>query len=217
MFAVARHFNDRETKQAFRLFVYWSMRFLVVGGRSGLLDRNYAVAAQKIGLKRITTANGLTNALFKIVPSDALFEASFSEARVSAKSLARYHLRALDQQRKEMPEPEWVPSDEETAINFEHVLPENPQDMWSHIAPETANANYRRIGNMVLMQAKKNSLLGNGSFETKSAVSKDSTFELTSPELTRPLSSKRVHYERCGGQSRAVTSTVVRGCLSVLG
>src|SRR5262249_36383479 len=33
MFAVARHFSIKEAQKAFRLFVFWSVRFLVVGGR----------------------------------------------------------------------------------------------------------------------------------------------------------------------------------------
>jgi hypothetical protein len=48
MFAVARHFSVNEAKKAFRLFVYWSVRFLIVGGRGGLLDRNYSLRAQEI-------------------------------------------------------------------------------------------------------------------------------------------------------------------------
>lgn len=184
MFSVARNFSPKEAQRAFRLFVYWSVRFLIVGGRGGLLDRNYAVAAQEVGLGKITTANDLTKALSDIIPSDALFAAGFSEARVSSNFLARYYLRALEQKRTGEQEPEWVPSDEENAINLEHILPENPQANWPHIPTETAKAYYRRIGNMVLLQATKNSIIGNGTFEDKKAVLGASTFLLTSDVAT---------------------------------
>ena len=49
MFAVARKFSPKEARLAFRLFVFWSVRFLLVGGRGGLLDRNYAVCAKDVG------------------------------------------------------------------------------------------------------------------------------------------------------------------------
>ncbi len=60
MFAVLRKFSVKEAKLAFRLFVFWSVRFLIYGGRGGLLDRNYALRAQKIGKAEITTAKELT-------------------------------------------------------------------------------------------------------------------------------------------------------------
>jgi hypothetical protein len=60
----------------------------------------------------------------EIVPSDALFEAAFAEARVSQVHLARYYLRAMEQKKKGKDEPEWVPQDDENEINLEHILPE---------------------------------------------------------------------------------------------
>jgi hypothetical protein len=62
MFAVARYFSLKEASLAFRLFVFWSVRFLVVGGRGGLLDRNYALRAQDVGSGKIRTAKQLTDA-----------------------------------------------------------------------------------------------------------------------------------------------------------
>lgn len=186
MFAVARHFSAKEAHKAFELFVYWSVRFLIYGGRGGLLDRNYSIAAQRIGSEslmpgeeRIRTAKGLTDALIGIIPTDAEFEDAFSKARVSSSPQARYYLRALEKKVKNDPEAEWVPSDEETTINLEHILPENPQSYWPDIAEETAKAYYRRLGNMVLLQASKNSTIGNGPFSDKKAVLSASEFRLT--------------------------------------
>lgn len=179
MLAVARHFPPREAEKAFRLFVYWSVRFLIAGGRGGLLDRNYAVRAKEIGEQRIKTTAQLAEALNDIVPSDALFETSFAEARVSSSFLARYYLRAMERQLQNLPDPEWVPSEEEDAVNLEHILPVNPKGEWSHVSQDTASAYFRRIGNMVIMQARKNSVVGNGSFAEKRAVFETSAFALT--------------------------------------
>lgn len=179
MFAVARHFSVKEAQKAFRLFVSWSVRFLVSGGRGGLLDRNYAIAAQKIGNKAIRTAAELTESLMDVIPSDAVFEVSFTEARVSQAHLARYYLRALEKERGGEGEPEWVPSEEEHAVNIEHVLPENPQANWASFDAETAGAYYRRLGNQALLQAKRNSRIGNIPFAEKKKVLGQSTFSLT--------------------------------------
>jgi hypothetical protein len=180
MFAVSKHFSVKEARLAFRLFVFWSVRFLIAGGRGGLLDRNYALRAQDIGTGKVKTANELTAAMSEIIPSDALFQTAFAEARVSHAYLARYYLRALEMRRKGDPEPEFVPMDDEQVVNLEHIVPANPQSSWPGVDPDTASAYYKRLGNMVLLQAKKNSMTGNSSFAEKKEHLKTSTFLLTS-------------------------------------
>lgn len=178
MFAVARHFSVNEAKKAFRLFVYWSVRFLVVGGRGGLLDRNYSLRAQDVSKQTIKNSTQLTAAL-DIIPSDALFEAAFAEARISQDFIARYLLRALEMKAKGGSEPENIPNDEENVINVEHILPEHPGNNWPSIDKETASALYKRLGNMVLMQASKNTLIGNSAFALKKKALQESAFLLT--------------------------------------
>jgi hypothetical protein len=180
MFAVAKHLSVKEAKLAFRLFVFWSVRFLIAGGRGGLLDRNYALRAQEVGTGKIKTAKQLASAMDEVVPTDAVFEASFAEARVSHNYFARYCLRAMELKKQGEPEPEFVPSDEEQSINLEHILPENPSSGWSHIDPDTAAAYYKRLGNMVILQVTKNSEIGNASFAAKKPTLKESAFRLTS-------------------------------------
>ena len=62
---------------------------------------------------------------------------------------------------------------------MEHVLPENPGNTWPDVDPDLAEANYRRIGNMVLLQAKQNTLIGNAPFAEKRKVLKESAYLLT--------------------------------------
>jgi hypothetical protein len=179
MFAVARKFSVPEARKAFRLFVFWSVRFLIVGGRGGLLDRNYSLRANEVANEEIKTAQELTKKLADVIPTDAVFETAFSEARVSQNYLARYYLRALEQQASGNLEPEFVPSDDENTINLEHILPENPDEKVWALPAEIAAAWYKRVGNLVLLQAKKNSMIGNSAFATKKPILKDSGFALT--------------------------------------
>ena len=131
-----RHFSVKEAKRALRLFVFWSVRFLIVGGRGGLLDRNYSLRAQEVGNHTIKNADELAKAMADVVPSDALFEAAFAEARVSQVFLARYLLRALELKAKGDPEPENIPNDEENAINLEHVLPDCGTRTYQHLGAQ---------------------------------------------------------------------------------
>lgn len=178
MLAVAKHFSVAECRKAFRLFVSWSVRFLVVGGRGGLLDTNYAKRAHLVGTKEITTASDLAKSMADVVPPDAAFEAAFATARVSQNYLARYYLRALEMKAKKDPEPELIPNEDQESINLEHVLPENPSSDWD-IDPETALACHRRLGNLVLLQATPNSTIGNAVFSSKKSALKKSSFYLT--------------------------------------
>ena len=179
MLAVARHFTSKEAEKAFRLFVYWTARFLIAGGgRGGTVEEAYTARALEVTTGKTTTAKQLVNSMIDIVPTDAQFENAFSTARVSKSHLARYYLRALELKKKGSPEPELIPN-EDVVINLEHVLPENPGKGWAHIDPDIAGAVYRRLGNMVLLQAAKNSSLGNKGFADKRTVLKNSAYLLT--------------------------------------
>ena len=94
LFAVARHFEPHEADKAFALFVSWSVRFLIFGGRGGMLDTQYSLRAKDVGTKQITTAKELRDAMKNYVPSDRKFETAFATARVSRSNLAQYYLRA---------------------------------------------------------------------------------------------------------------------------
>jgi hypothetical protein len=179
MLSVVRKFSEKEAVLAFKAFVCWSVRFLIVGGgRSGGIEESFATLAMKVNLGDITTAKELADKASATVPGDVEFFTEFSSATVSQHDLARYYLRSLELSAKQDPEPEQIPNDQQV-INLEHILPRTPEDNWSHIEPELAKALFKRIGNMVLMQATANSNLGNSEFEEKKAVYKQSAYLLT--------------------------------------
>jgi hypothetical protein len=179
LLAVVRSFARAQAELAIRAFVSWSVRFLIVGGgRSGSNEEACAELARDVTDAKITTARALSDGMQRIVPSDAEFEAAFATARVAQNYLARYYLRAMELKRKGNAEPEWIPN-EDVVINLEHVLPENPNGNWPKFDADTAKLYYNRIGNMVLLQASQNTLVGNSSFANKKDVLKRSTFFLT--------------------------------------
>lgn len=178
LLAIANKFPVAEAQKAFRMCVCWSVRFLVFGGRGGFLDTNYGRKAQQVGTGEISTASELADAMAEIVPNDAQFQSAFAAARVSQNYLARYYLRALELTVKEDDEPELIPNEDQESVNLEHVLPQNPGEVWG-IDPETASANCRRIGNLCLMRATQNSTIGSSSFDSKKPAYAASGYELT--------------------------------------
>jgi hypothetical protein len=181
MLAVARHFSPEDADRAFRLFVNWTVRFLIVGGgRSGTLEEHYSLAAQEVASTKIKDTHSLAAKLSSIVPIDASFKQAFATATVSKRSLARYYLRALELKHKGDPEPEWVPNDDASDVNLEHVLPERPGTNYPIIPLDLAAALYPRIGNLALLQNTKNNDLGNKAFGDKKPILQQSTFVLTS-------------------------------------
>ena len=69
-------------------------------------------------------------------------------------------------QAKQDREPELIPNEDQEQINLEHILPENPAAEWG-VDDETAAACYKRLGNMVLLQATPNSTIGNLQFSER--------------------------------------------------
>ena len=180
LFAIAMRFDIREARRALRLMVSWSVRFLVVGGRGGKLDRHYGLRAQEIGTGSIGTAEELVTAMAEVVPGDAVFKAAFEDTRISRPYVARYYLRALEQAINEQAEPEHVPNDNETEVNLEHIMPENlDHPGWAHIRSEVATAYFKRLGNMVLLPYTLNRYLGNKPFAEKKEVFGQSNYTLT--------------------------------------
>ncbi len=170
LFAVARYYDLAEAEKAFRLFVAWSVRFLIYGGRGGMLDTQYSLRAHEVGTRRIARARELREAMREYVPSDTAFQQAFATARVSRSYLARYYLRAIEKQRAADPQPEYVPNEDVSQINLEHVLPLNPNATWGSIDAEQARSAQRLLGNMALIREADNRDLGNKSFEEKKAV-----------------------------------------------
>ena len=179
MLSVARNFDEAETAKAFRVFVSWSVRFLITGGaRSGSVEEAFANAAFAITEGKVKNTKELIATMLPTLKTDAEFEAAFAATPVSLTYLARYYLRAMERHLKQDPEPEWVPN-EEKVINLEHVLPQNPDNKWPAIPPELHKALYKRLGNLVLLPASINELAGNESFADKKALYAKSGYLIT--------------------------------------
>lgn len=180
LLAIAKHFSVPEARKAFRLAVSWSVRYLIVGGggASGT-EKLYSERAVQIRKGDVSTTTQLAYSMRQSVPTDAEFEAAFSVARVSQAHLARYYLRAIQAHAAGDSEPELVPNSDETQINLEHILPQNPGFEWDHVDTDMATVLTKRIGNLVLMKYTVNSTIGRSSFSEKAKKFAQSSYTLT--------------------------------------
>lgn len=177
--AVMREFERKEIITAFRLFVHWSVRFLVTGGhRSEGTEVPFSEAAIEVSDKKITTGPQLAKKLNKSIPQDDQFVAAFATATVSKAFLARYYLRAIEDNRANSPNPEWIAQPDSDKVNLEHILPLNPSPGWK-LTSDEAEPLHARIGNLALLQTAMNTEIKNDTFANKKQAFKNSSFFYT--------------------------------------
>jgi hypothetical protein len=170
LLAVIRHFEPIEVKEAFRLFVSWSVRFLVAGGGGGgVLDRHYGLRAKEVTDGVIRDSRQLSRAMAGVVRSDDVFQAAFQTHSVSKSTLARYYLRAVELTRSEAVAPSLGGVDDPAEYNLEHVMPQRPSPEWN-IDEAIVRNYYKRLGNMALLPPGENVAIGNRSFEERKPV-----------------------------------------------
>lgn len=187
LLAGLKKFPEAEISRFLLTLVCWAVRFLITGGAgSGVLEGHYGRSAQQIHNSQIADIRALASAMIAVVPPDQAFRSAFSTARVSKANLARYYLRALQLKDDGEREPQYVPNDDASDINLEHILPQAPSLEWPGLDADTFRANTNRIGNLVLLQAGRNRLLASSGYATKRPVLQASAFSLTRSAASVP-------------------------------
>lgn len=181
LLAVLRKFEPAQAKLASRIFLDWSVRFLVAGsGGGGPLDRAYGQLSKDVMSGTVKTAADLKAKVGAgILRTDDEFKQTFSKARVSKTNLARYYLRALELYTKSDPNPELGGIlDDSFNFNVEHIMPQSESPDWP-VAEQTALQYRKRLGNLVLLNPDMNAKLGNKGFPEKKNVFASSPLLLT--------------------------------------
>jgi Protein of unknown function DUF262/Protein of unknown function (DUF1524) len=198
MLAVASRFSKKEASIAFGKFISWDVRFLIAGATlsGGSIEVPLAAAAKKVYEKEIDTEKKLTETLSSVVPNDEQFKQAFANTTVSKAALARYYLRSVEMVSKEEPNPWFIPNSDRETINLEHVLPQKPGDNWPQFDPQMAKADYKRLGNMVLLQAKQNSVIKSARFEDKKPLYAAAPYLITNQVGASPVWNHHTIVER---------------------
>jgi len=173
--------NPEEVKKSLKLIVSWSVRNLVTGTiGSGTLEKEFSNQAKLINEGKIRNAKELLNSIKDLIPTDEQFQKAFETASISKAYIARYYLRKLEQAYRTTLELKPIENPEK--VNLEHILPENPTDLqkdWPSFDENSHKTYYRRIGNLTLLDKRMNSDIGNGSFEGKKEVYRESELIIT--------------------------------------
>ncbi|MFF2411376.1 DUF262 domain-containing protein [Streptomyces sp. NPDC058092] len=189
LLAAVEHLPPGQIEKLLKALISWSVRGMVMGTiNRGRYEDIYSQIAVEIRKGTITDISQIRSRVNDLIASDIDFKAQFALAtlgRTEASKIARYYLGALERTQKNEAQPEFIPNDNPTEVNLEHVYPQNAAiGGWSQFITVSGNQDEAdgwiyRIGNMVLLQASVNSNLGNKPFKNKAEVFKESQFALT--------------------------------------
>jgi len=145
-----------------------SFRYSVIGGlNTNALEPIYHQAAKAVLNGSARSASDVFQALKSIYIDDHKFEQDFAAAVVDTsgqhKRLAKYILCRLEGDATNRPcDPDTDPA------TIEHILPENPAEVWNANFPKDKWAEYvYRLGNLALLESGPNRDVGNAEFEQK--------------------------------------------------
>jgi hypothetical protein len=175
-------FKDDHTvlRRFFKSLVNWSVRFLVAGKLGGgALEERYGEVARKMRKGEIKSIKKLREELADAIPPDEAFRNLFRGITVSQVQLQRYYLRTLE----EVVRAERGKGDVEPVKgkhNIEHIISKSAERSYQDLAPETRKAYVNRLGNLALLNAKKNELIGDAEYPEKRPVFAQSDVLLTS-------------------------------------
>jgi len=165
--------NDEFTK----LVRYCSVivfRWAVIGGLNrGDLEPAFSecVTAVRDGAR---SASELRSILKKVYLNDARFADDFADFTVSTDKLAKHILFEIESQ---MSGSDY--SAQSAKYSLEHIVPENPEDGWDEFDNRLMDLFLWRLGNLTLLDSKKNKRIGNQPFTAKREIYESSRFALT--------------------------------------
>jgi len=179
--AIAAKMEGKEAALACDFLISLGVRLLVAATtRSGSVEEALADCARKVFVGDLGAAADVRKALVSVTPKDQDFREALERAKVTTPRLARYYLRSLEMAAKDEPMPWFVPLDDRTIINLEHVLPKKPEAAWPTFDDEAIDRYANRLGNLALIRAIDNSNIKSEAFADKKGVYAACPYVLTS-------------------------------------
>lgn len=174
-------FSPEEFLNLLRVCSVISFRYNVIGKLNpNVLEKSYNKAAIAVFAGNITMARDAFNDLKQIYINDESFVNMFSTKTLNTKSskkMVKYILCHLEQQ---VASSEIMPDYNNSKITIEHILPEKAEDRWNEFFTDEDKTNYTyRIGNLTLLEHKKNREAANKGFTEKSEIYETSKFKMT--------------------------------------
>jgi uncharacterized protein with ParB-like and HNH nuclease domain len=156
-----------------------SFRYMLISGLNpNALESKYNDACKAINSGAVKGARDIFNLLQPLYVNDEDFERNFESKSIRTKrsaKLARYIIYSIENHLSEH-----VFDFEFDNGSLEHVLPENPSEVWNKNFPKDIEESFiYRLGNFTLLEPDKNRIIGNKDFDHKSEVYKTSRYEIT--------------------------------------
>lgn len=184
-------FDKKESKKSLVSIVSLIIRLIVSGTlSSGVFERQFSITAMKIRNGDIRNQNELLESLKTLTPSDERFKEAFQTFTISNSSIAKYLLSTIENYRRNDQGSELIPNNDETIVNLEHILPKKLNDQWTGFDEDEHKLYFKRLGNMTILNSRKNSRIGNKSFSEKSPIFSDSEFIITKEISSNPVWTK---------------------------
>lgn len=178
--AIAGKMEVKEATKSLQFLVSLGVRLLIASTtRSGSVEGPLADAANGVFEDKLGSVADLKKWLSNITPSDREFKEAFERTRVSNTKLARYYLRSLEMSAQNEKEPYFVPFEDRSIINLEHILPKKPDGNWPQFSEDDVDTYVNRLGNLTLMRASDNSDLRSNTFSEKKKIYANSPYLLT--------------------------------------
>ena len=168
-------FGEAKARKALTVIKNCVTRATVVGGQRGTYEKHYSSISRDIYAKTLTSVAELQKRLKAIAPTDEDFVTAFASLSLTQAKVARYYLREMEKAANTSYEG-WDPTNDETAVNLEHVLPKRKGSEWDGFDEESHKTYRNRLGNQCLLDAHTNSSLGNSHYSDKQEALKKSTF-----------------------------------------
>lgn len=180
LFAAWERFTAEDFARVLKLVSILSFRYTVVGGlNTNELEPVYHQAAKAVIERSATEPADVFDRLKSVYVEDQKFEQDFALLNIDTtgqrKKLAKYILARLETDRSgRETDPEVDPA------TVEHILPENPSELWSTSFPrEQWEASVYRVGNLTLLEAPLNRRVGNSEYADKMGAYSQSTYALS--------------------------------------
>ena len=186
LFAAWEHFTKNDFVRVLKLICSVSFRYTVVSQlNNNALEPIYHRAAWAIMEGEARTPAAVFDRIRPVYVDDQKMQQDFSrlefDTRGSHKKRAKYVLARLEADLSGRAcDPDTDPG------TIEHILPENPADIWEEIYPPGRwEDDVYRLGNLTLLEGKANRMIGNKAYADKLDAYAESKYALTAriPEI----------------------------------
>lgn len=184
LFAAKSRWPVSDFTSLLRLSVIFSFRYSVIGGLNpNALEDAYNKAAVGVAKGTLNSVATVFHELRGVYPSDDKFKSDFAVKSLNTngnrwKKLARYILRNIEAKSQEQPS-----GMDDATVSIEHILPENAPASWeASFSPEEQEIYTHRLGNLALLEPKKNRTA-----DTNLFAEKVSDYQQSNHCLTRDL------------------------------